>query len=160
MGYDIYIQGRDGKSLLGPENYIRFTYFQMPGVLDAMDNFGMTVEVAEPTYPKLADFQLSREDFGIERESHPEVKERIDAFRDAYQAVKDAADEEPTAIPRYKLAFNAGFLVTVPELAAALRSYEAHPSVDIAEMPLGDPTWRTWTAFLRRAKTYGGLRTH
>ncbi|MGW6393292.1 hypothetical protein ACWFR1_22925 [Streptomyces sp. NPDC055103] len=160
MGYDIYIQGRDGKPLPGSENYQRFSFFDMPSVLDAMFSFGMTTEVALPTFPPLADFGLTREDFRNRTESDPKVKERIAAYDAAYRATLDIAEPEPAGIPECKLKYNDGFLVTVAEIAAALNRYDAHPGVDNAESPVGDPSWRNWTALLRRARTYGGLRTH
>lgn len=159
MGYDIYILDREGKELSGPENYYRIGYFQMPSVLDAMGNFGMITQVACPT-PRAADFQLTPEDFLNSGENDAKVAGRLAAYRAACKAALDVADPEPAGIPAYKLRYNDGFSITVAEITAALDRYHAHPGVDVAELPLGDPSWREWTAFLRRAKTHGGLRTH
>jgi hypothetical protein len=157
VGYDIYIQTHDGKRAEGDGNYFRLGYFQMPRTLDAMRNFGMLEELALPSYPELSAYGLTREDF-IKPDAAAE--NRIAEFRSAYLAVKDASQAEPKGIPTYKLTYNDGFLVTIAEITAALTTYEAHPHVDIAEMPVGDPTWRNWIAFLRRARAHGGLRTH
>ncbi|MEV7279706.1 hypothetical protein [Streptomyces sp. NPDC093111] len=159
MGYDIYVQDQEGRFLIGDENYFRIADTRMPGVLDAMQNLGMVVETANPPYPQLDGFQLTEADFQTHLQRDPEVTQRIDAFRAAYQAVKDAAEPEPTAIPKYKLSLSDGFLVTVPELTAALKAYAAHPAIDISEMPWGQPDWGNWISFLRRAQVHGGLRT-
>lgn len=47
-----------------------------------------------------------------------------------------------------------------PDQATANRIAEYRAAYQAAEMPVGDPTWRYWTAFLRRATTHGGFRTH
>lgn len=78
----------------------------------------------------------------------------------AQHAAQDASHPEPTGIPEYKLSHSCALLITVAEITAALDRYDAHPGVAMAEAPLGDPTWRDWIAFLRRAKAHGGLRTH
>ncbi|MGW6238351.1 hypothetical protein [Streptomyces sp. NPDC055094] len=160
MGFDMYIQTPDGKPAEGDGNYFRLAYTAMPRTLDAMTNFGMVAELPVPSFPKLSAYGLTRADFlpGIKPDC--DVEKRVAEYRTAYWAVKDASVPEPTGIPGYKLMYNDGFLVTVAEINAALTSYEAHPNVDMAEMPVGDPTWRSWTAFLRRARTYGGFRTH
>lgn len=160
MGYDIYIQTSDSKPAEGDVNYFRFAYTAMPRTLDAMNNFGMLVELPIPSYPELSAYGLRREDFQPGIKPDLSTANRIAEFRTAYQAVKDAAEPEPTGIPRYKLAYNDGFLVTVAEITAALTTYEAHPGVAITEIPVGDPTWRFWIDFLRRAQAHGGLRTH
>ncbi|XUM00299.1 hypothetical protein ACQ86F_25650 [Streptomyces venezuelae ATCC 10712] len=159
MGYDIYVLDREAKLISGPENYFRIGYFQMPSFLDAMGNFGMITQAPLPT-PKAADFQLTPEDFLHTAENAPEVADRRAAYRAAFEAALEMADPEPTGIPAYKLKYNDGFRITVAEITAALDRYDAHPGVEAAELPLGDPSWREWTAFLRRAKTYGGLRVH
>ncbi|GAO08668.1 hypothetical protein TPA0598_04_03040 [Streptomyces lydicamycinicus] len=160
MGYDIYIQTPDGKPAEGDENYFRFAITAMPRTLDAMSNFGMLVDLPIPSYPTLAAYGLKREDFQPGAKPDQATATRIAEYRAAYQAVTDAAEPDPTGIPAYKLAWSDGFLVTVAEISAALATYEAHPQVEIAEMPVGDPTWRRWIAFLRRARAHGGLRTH
>ncbi|MFH9246716.1 hypothetical protein ACH4LK_14950 [Streptomyces lydicus] len=158
MGYDIYIQTPDGKPAEGDENYFRIAWTAMPRTLGAMSNFGMLAELPVPSYPTLSAYGLERGDFQPGTQPDQATANRIAEYRAAYQAVKDAAESEPTGIPAYKLMYNDGFLVTVAELSAAVTTYEAHPHVDIAEMR--DPTWRYWMAFLRRAKTHGGFRTH
>ncbi|MFE9770626.1 hypothetical protein ACFYOV_02870 [Streptomyces sp. NPDC005931] len=160
MGYDIYIQTADGRPAEGDENYFRFAWTAMPRTLDAMNNFGMLVELPVPAYPELSAYGLTREDFQPGTQRDQATATRIAEYRAAYLAVKDASESEPKGIPAYKLRYNDGFLVTVAEITAALTTYEAHPHVDIAEMPVGDPTWRLWVNFLRRAKEHGGLRTH
>ncbi|MEU2558415.1 hypothetical protein ABZ626_03570 [Streptomyces longispororuber] len=161
MGYDIYIQTADGKQpLQGDEKYFHFAYTAMPRTLDAMHNFGMLIELPVPDQPKLSDFGLTGKDLQPGTDPSPEVQARIDAFRAAYFAVKDVAQPEPKGIPAYKLRYNDGFLTTVGEITAALATYEAHPHVAMAEMPVGDLTWPRWVAFLRRARAHGGFRTH
>ncbi|MFL4950625.1 hypothetical protein ACJ6WE_25525 [Streptomyces sp. MMS24-I31] len=160
MGYDIYIQTADGTLAEGDENYFRFAWTAMPRTLDAMANFGMLTELPVPSVPTLSAYGLAIEDFQPGAQPDQATANRIAEFRAAYQAALDAAEPKPTGIPSYKLQVNGGFLVTVAEISAALTTYEAHPHVDIAEMPMGDPTWRAWTAFLRRARTHGGLRTY
>ncbi|MFM9493656.1 hypothetical protein ACKI1Q_08460 [Streptomyces galilaeus] len=160
MGYDIYIQTPDGKPAEGDGHYFRIAYTAMPRILDAMNNFGMLVELPVPSYPGLSTYGLTREDFQPGIKPDLSTASRIAEFRTAYQAVKDASETEATGIPRYKLAYNDGFLVTVAEITAALATYGAHPGVAIAEMPVGDPTWGNWITFLRRAQVHGGLRTH
>ncbi|MFE4305624.1 hypothetical protein [Streptomyces sp. NPDC056891] len=159
MGYDIYVQSPDGKRLFGPENYCRLTSLDMSKVLDAMEHFGMIYEAPAPAFPALADFQLTG-NLANGAESDPETQERAAAYIAAYRAVENAADPEPAGIPEYKLEYSGAFLITVAEITAALACYDAHPGVEMAEAPMGAPTWRNWIAFLRRAKTYGGLRTH
>ncbi|WP_172387154.1 hypothetical protein [Streptomyces sp. MNP-20] len=160
MGYDIYIQTPDGKDADGDENYFRFAWTAMPRTLDAMNNFGMLVDLPTPTFPKLSEYELKREDFLPGTEADTAITDRIAAYRTAYLAAKDTSEPDPKGIPAYKLEYNDGFLVTVAEITAALASYEAQANVDIAEMPVGDLTWPSWMAFLRRAKTLGGLRTY
>ncbi|WJV48928.1 hypothetical protein [Streptomyces flavofungini] len=160
MGYAIYIQTPDGKDAEGDENYFCFASTAMPRTLDAMTNFGMLVDLPIPTFPKLSEYQLKRADFLPRTEPDKDIAGRVAAYRAAYLAVKDASEPEPTGIPAYKLEHNDGYLVTVAEITAALTNYEANANVDIAEMPVGDLTWPTWTAFLRRAKSLGGLRTY
>ncbi|MFE2034256.1 hypothetical protein ACFXBB_13570 [Streptomyces scopuliridis] len=159
MGFDIYIQTPDGKHAEGDENYFRFALTALPRALDAMANFGMLTELPIPSAPALSTHGLTIEDFEPGAEPGQETVNRISEYRTAYQAVMDGAESEPTGIPAYKLMVNVGFLVTVAEISAALAAYETHPHVAIAEMPAGDPTWRYWTAFLRRAQTFGGFRT-
>ncbi|MER6204639.1 hypothetical protein [Streptomyces sp. NPDC001642] len=160
MGYDIYIQTSDGKPAEGDQNYFRFAHTAMPRALDAMNNFGMLVELPIPSYPQLTEYGLE----GVTHRPGTKLDEstanRIAEYRAAYQAVKDASETAPTGIPGYKLRWNEGFLVTVAEITVALTAYDAHPSVAIAEMPVGDPVWGHWIAFLRRAQAHGGLRTH
>ncbi|MDQ0602022.1 hypothetical protein QF037_006367 [Streptomyces canus] len=160
MGYDIYIQTSDGKYAEGDENYFQFAYTAMPRTLDAMNNLGMLVELPIPSYPELSAYGLTRQDLQPDTEPDLNTVNRIAEFRTAYQAAKDASEPKPAGIPRYKLSYNDGFLVTVAEITVALAAYDAHPGVAIAEMPVGDPTWGRWIAFLRRAQAHGGLRTH
>ncbi|MFD5430319.1 hypothetical protein [Streptomyces sp. NPDC127084] len=160
MGYDIFIQTPDGKPAEGDENYFRIAWTAMPRTLDAMANFGMLADAPVPSWPDLSAYGLTSADFQPGTERDQSTVDRIAEFKAAYEAVRDAAESEPAGIPAYKLVGNDGFLVTVAEISAALATYEAHPSVHVAEMPVGDPTWRHWTAFLRRAQTCGGLRTY
>lgn len=160
MGYDVYIQTPDGKPAEGDENYFRFAFTAMPRTLDAMNNFGMLVELPVPSYPQLSAYGLTRADFQPGIAPDLNTVNRIAEFRAAYQAAKNASDPKPTGIPRYKLYSTEGFLVTVAEITAALTTYDAHPGVAVAEMPVGDPIWRFWMNFLRRAQAHGGLRTH
>ncbi|WP_329216990.1 hypothetical protein OG352_13550 [Streptomyces sp. NBC_01485] len=160
MGYDIYIQNSDGKPAEGDQNYFRFAYTAMPRTLDTMNNFGMLVEPPIPSYPQLTAYGLAGVDHRPGIKHDESTANRIAEFRTAYQAVKDASETVPTGIPRYKLDYNDGFLVTVAEITAALTAYDAHPGVAIAEMPVGDPMWGYWIAFLRRAQAHGGLRTY
>jgi hypothetical protein len=160
VGFDIYIQTPDGEPAEGDRNYFRFAYTAMPRTLDAMKNFGMLVELPIPSYPQLTEYGLEGVDHRPGTKLDESTANRIAEFRTAYQAVKDASEPEPTGIPRYKLAFNDGFLVTVAEITAALTTYDAYPGVAIAETHVGDPVWGYWIAFLRRAQAHGGLRTH
>lgn len=160
MGYDIYIQTPDGKPAAGDDNYFRIAWTAMPRTLDAMNNFGMLAELPVPSFPSLSAYGLTDLDFQPDAQLDHSTANRIAEYRAAYQAVRDTSDPQPSGIPGYKLTYNVGFLVTVAEITAALAAYEAHPHVDIAEMPVGDPTWRRWAAFLRRAKEHGGLRTY
>ncbi|MEV0444972.1 hypothetical protein AB0I84_31455 [Streptomyces spectabilis] len=160
MGYDIYIQTPDGKDAEGDGTYFGFAWTAMPRTLDTMNNFGMLVDLPFPTFPKLSEYGLKREDFLPGAASDTATTDRVAAYRTAYLAAKDASEPEPKGIPAYKLQFNDGFLVTVAEITAALASYEAQTIVEIAEMPVGDQTWPSWMDFLRRAKALGGLRTY
>ncbi|MFI5800944.1 hypothetical protein [Streptomyces sp. NPDC051677] len=160
MGNDIYIQTSDGKRAEGGGNYFRFAFTALPRTLDAMKNFGMLVELPVPSYPELSAYGLAGVDLRPGTKYDGSTTNRVAEFRTAYQAVKDASETVPTGIPRYKIDSNDGFLVTVAEITAALTTYDAHPSVAIAEMPVGDPTWGIWIAFLRHAQAHGGLRTH
>ncbi|WP_128803092.1 MULTISPECIES: hypothetical protein [unclassified Streptomyces] len=160
MGYQMYIQTPDGQSIDGEENRFLFAWTALPRTLDVMANFGMLTELPVPSAPTLSAYGLAIQDFQPGIQPDQATANRIAEYRAAYQAVMNAAEAEPTGIPVYKLVNNDGFLVTVAEIGAALATYEAHPSFDIAEMPVGDPTWRYWTAFLRRAQTHGGFRTH
>ncbi|MFI9149452.1 hypothetical protein [Streptomyces sp. NPDC053367] len=158
MGFDIYLQANGERLAEGEPTYLGLTTSQMARITDAMKNFGMLVELSPPVYPTLATYGLSRADFHPDVRHDPATTNRIAEYRAAYQAVKEAADPHPRGIPSYKVAFSAGYLITPAEITAALTTYEAHPHVDIAEMPVGDPTWRNWVAFLRRAQAHGGLR--
>ncbi|MFJ3229946.1 hypothetical protein [Streptomyces sp. NPDC086787] len=160
MGYDIYIQATDGKLAEGDENYFRFAWTAMPRTLDAMANFGMLTELPVPSVPPLSAYGLATDDFQPGTPPDQATANRIAEFRAAYQAALDYGESKPTGIPSYKLQVNGGFLVTVAEISAALAAYAAHPHADVAEMPMGDPTWRSWTTFLRRAQKRGGLRTY
>ncbi|WP_329318022.1 hypothetical protein [Streptomyces sp. NBC_01262] len=160
MGNDVYIQTPDGKPAEGAGNYFRFAYTALPRTLDAMNNFGMLVELPIPSYPQLSAYGLAGVDLRPGVKHDASTANLIAEFRTAYHAVKDASEAVPTGIPRYKLDSNDGFLVTVAEITAALTTYGAHPGVAIAEMPVGDPTWGNWIAFLRRAQAHSGLRTH
>ncbi|MCX5328105.1 hypothetical protein [Streptomyces sp. NBC_00140] len=160
MGNDVYIQTSGGKRAEGDGNYFRFAFTALPRTLDAMKNFGMLVELPVPPYPELSAYGLAGVDLRPGTKYDQSTANRVAEFRTAYQAVKDASETMPTGIPRYKIDSNDGFLVTVAEITAALATYDAHPGVAIAEMPVGDPTWRTWIAFLRHAQAQGGLRTH
>ncbi|MET7649909.1 hypothetical protein [Streptomyces sp. NPDC005486] len=160
MGYDMYIQNPDGELAAGDENSFRFAWTALPRTLDAMANFGMLTELPVPSIPPLTAYGLTVQDFGPGVQPDQATANRIAEYRAAYQAVMDAAEPDPTGIPTYKLQFNDGFLVSVAEISAALTTYEAHPNVAIAEMPVGDPTWRHWMAFLRRSQTHGGFRTY
>ncbi|MEU6475353.1 hypothetical protein ABZ858_00410 [Streptomyces sp. NPDC047017] len=160
MGYDIYIQTADGKLAEGGGNYFGIMWTAMPRTLDAMANFGMLAELPVPSVPLLSAYGLAAADFEPGTQPDQATANRIAEFRAAYQATLDAAESKPTGIPSYKLQLNDGFLVTVTEISAALTTYEAHPAVELAEIPLGDPTWRDWTAFLRRAQTHGGFRVY
>ncbi len=156
----MYIQTPDGKPAEGDENCFRFAWTALPRTLDTMADFGMLTELPVPSAPTLSAYGLAIQDFHPGTRPDQATANRIAEYRAAYQAVMDAAESEPAGIPAYKLVNNDGFLVTVAEISAALTTYESHPHVDIAEMPVGNPTWRHWTAFLRRAKTHGGFRTH
>ncbi|MCK7627255.1 hypothetical protein MUU72_29870 [Streptomyces sp. RS10V-4] len=160
MGYDFYIQTADGKPAAGDENYFRIPWTAMPRTLDAMANFRMLVELPVPSFPSLSAYGLTDRDFQPDAQRDQATSNRIAEYRAAYQAVKDASEPQPAGIPSYKLTYNGGFLVALAEITAALSTYEAHPHVDIAEVPVGNPTWRHWVAFLRRAKKHGGLRAH
>ncbi|MEU3215970.1 hypothetical protein [Streptomyces sp. NPDC006971] len=160
MGFQMYIQNLDGTLAEGDENCFAFAWTALPRTLDAMNNFGMLTELPVPCAPALSAYGLAVEDFQRGVQPDQATANRIAEYRAAYQAVLDGAETQPTGIPIYKLANNDGFLVTVAEISAALTAYEAHPNVAIAEMPVGDPTWRHWTAFLRRAQTHGGFRTY
>ncbi|MFJ4684689.1 hypothetical protein [Streptomyces sp. NPDC088789] len=158
MGYDIYIQTPDGKPVAGDENYFRIGYFAMPRFLRTMNDCGMLTELPVPTGPTLSEHGLTVENFEPGTQPDQATADRIAAFRAAYQAVMDAAEPKPRGIPSYKLQFNDGFLTTVAEIRAAMAAYDDHPHEDLAASD--DPMWRSWTAFLRRAQTHGGLRTY
>ncbi|QYX80284.1 hypothetical protein [Streptomyces akebiae] len=160
MGNDVYIQTYDGKRAEGSGTYFRFAFTALPRTLDAMKNFGMLVELPVPPYPELSAYGLAGVDLRPGTKYDASTTNRVAEFRTAYQAVKDASETVPTGIPRYKIDSNDGFLVTVAEITAALTTYDAHPGVAIAEMPVGDPTWPSWIAFLRHAQAHGGLRTY
>ncbi|MCK8431877.1 hypothetical protein G3I77_02210 [Streptomyces sp. D2-8] len=160
MGHDIYIQTSDGKRAEASGNCFRFAFTALPRTLDAMKNFGMLVELPVPSYPELSAYGLAGVDLRPGTKYDESTANRVAAFRTAYQAVKNASETVPTGIPRYKIDSNDGFLVTVAEISVALATYDAHPGVAIAEMPVGDPTWGIWISFLRHAQAHGGLRTH
>ncbi|MFE7129317.1 hypothetical protein ACFVIM_00460 [Streptomyces sp. NPDC057638] len=161
MGYDIFIQTTDGRRATEEcVNYFHVPYFDMPRHLDAMNNFGMLVDLAFPTPPGPSAYGLSPEHFQPGYRADLAVASRVAEFRSAYQSFLDAAEPQPTGIPRYKLTHHEGFLTTAAEITAALTAYEAHPHAAVAEIPIGDQTWPRWIAFLRRAKEHGGLRTH
>ncbi|MFD9792073.1 hypothetical protein ACFWXK_14105 [Streptomyces sp. NPDC059070] len=160
MGYDIYIQGPDGRPAPGDDHYFCINYFDMPRLLDVMDSFGMLVELPFPSWPELSAYGLEKTHLQQEAEADAATANRIAEYRAAHQAVADACEAQPVGIPRYKLAYNDGFLIPPAEITAALTAYEAHPHAAVAELPLGDPTWGHWMTFLRRAKDLGGLRTH
>ncbi|WSQ08946.1 hypothetical protein OG604_14870 [Streptomyces sp. NBC_01231] len=160
MGYDIYIQTPNGRRAEGEENHFRFEVASRLRALDTMRHFGMLADLPYPSLPLPSTYGLTDRDLepGVKHDLN--TTNRIAEYTSAYRAVMDAAEPKPTGIPTYKLAYNDGSLVTVTEITAALTAYEAHPGVAIAEVPMGDPTWRLWVAFLRRAKADGGLRTH
>ncbi|MEU4166160.1 hypothetical protein AB0F46_04640 [Streptomyces sp. NPDC026665] len=160
MGYDIYIQGGDGKLLAGDENSFRFGYFRMPEVVALMGHFGMVVERPLPSAPPLSAYGLTQQDFKSGAQPDPATANHIAEYRAACQAVRDAAESVPTGIPAYKLRYNDGFLTTGAEIRAALAAYDAHPQADLGEVLLDDPRWPRWTAFLRRAQTHGGFRIY
>ncbi|WEH18161.1 hypothetical protein [Streptomyces sp. VNUA24] len=160
MGNDVYIQTSDGRRAEGSGTYFRFAFTALPRTLDAMKNFGMLVELPAPPYPELSAYGLAGADLRPGTKRDTSTTNRVAEFRAAYQAVKDTSETVPTGIPRYKIDSNDGFLVTVAEITAALATYDAHPGVAIAEMPVGDPTWRIWIDFLRHAQAHGGFRTH
>lgn len=160
MVYDIYIQTLGGGVIEGDGKYFHFDWTTMRRTLDAMDNFGMLVDLPIPSLPQLRSYGLANEDFLPGVEVDTSTRNRIAEYSSAYQAFKDASQTEPKGIPRYKIEYNHGFLVTVAEITAALITYEAHPHVAIAEMPVGDLTWPRWVDFLRRARQHGGLRTY
>ncbi|MFI6434415.1 hypothetical protein [Streptomyces sp. NPDC050759] len=160
MGYDIYIQTADGRRADGEENYFRFELTARIRALDTMRNFGMLAELPYPAVPLLSAYGLTEGDLKTGVRHALDKANLVAEYRSAYRAVMDAAEPEPTGIPTYKLAYNDGALVTVAEITAALAAYEAHPNIDVSEMPLGDPIWPHWIAFLRRAKEHGGLRAH
>lgn len=156
----MYIQSLDGALAEGDENCFVFAWTALPRTLDAMNNFGMLAELPYPSLPAPSAYGLTVEDLRRETQPDQATANRIAEYRAAYHAVIDGAEAEPTGIPSFKLANNDGFLVSVAEISAALTAYEAHPHADIAEMPVGDPTWGRWTAFLRRAQTHSGFRTY
>ncbi|MFG2022287.1 hypothetical protein [Streptomyces sp. NPDC048825] len=160
VGYDIYIQTPNGRLAEGEENYFRFELVPRLRALDTMSHFGMLTDLPYPSIPLPSAYGLTEMDLepGVKHDLN--ITNRIAEYTSVYRAVMDAAEPEPTGIPKYKLAYNDGSLVTVTEITAALSAYEAHPSVAIAEVPIGDPTWRHWIAFLRRAKDHGGLRAY
>ncbi|KAB1989821.1 hypothetical protein [Streptomyces triticiradicis] len=160
MGYDIYIQGGDGKLLAGDENSFRFGYFRMPQVVALMEHFGMVVERPLPSAPALSAYGLTEQDFKSGAQPAQATINRIAEYRAAHQAVMDTAESAPTGIPTYKLRYNDGFLTTAAEIRAALAAYDAHPQADLGEVLLDDSRWPRWTAFLRRAQMHCGFRIY
>ncbi|WP_406050982.1 hypothetical protein OG280_26370 [Streptomyces virginiae] len=160
MGFDIYIQDTDGTFKEGDDNYFRLSWTQGHSVFDTMSHFGMVVEREHPNYPLMPAYGLEGSDFAPDAQLTPEKAVAIDAYKAAYIAVRDEADDEPTAIRHYKLYYNDGCLVTPKELGAAIAAYESHPHWQMAELPVGDPLWPRWMTFLRRARDAGGLRVH
>jgi hypothetical protein len=160
VGYDIYIHTSNGRLAGGEENYFRFELGPRLRALDTMSHFGMLTDLPYPSMPLPSAYGLTETDLDPGVEHDLNTANRIAEYTSAYRAVMDAAEPKPKGIPKFKLAYNDGSLVTVSEITAALTAYEAHPSVAIAEVPMGDPTWPLWIAFLRRAKAHGGLRTY
>ncbi|WP_327413842.1 hypothetical protein OG429_13425 [Streptomyces sp. NBC_00190] len=160
MGYDFFIVGENRAIRgTGPNDSLYLSAFQGASVIDTMAHFGMTVEKDRPQWPTFEEYGVDPADFSDTADLTEERQKAKAAFVAAYQAVREAADDEPDAIPAYKLRFCDGFWVTPSEIAAALNRYEAHPNYDCAELPFGDQTWARWIAFLRVAQAAGGLRT-
>ncbi|MFF7613500.1 hypothetical protein [Streptomyces lavendulae] len=160
MGYDFYIVGEDRAIRgAGPRDNLSLSALQGASVIDTMAHFGMTVETDRPQWPTLDQYGLQLAHLSDTADLTEDQKKAKTAFVAAYQGVREAADDEPEAIPAYKLRFCDGYWVTPSEIAAALNRYEAHPNYDCAELPFGDQTWARWIAFLRAAKAAGGLRT-
>ncbi|MFE3577965.1 hypothetical protein [Streptomyces vinaceus] len=160
MGYDFYIVGENRAIRgTGPKDTLFLSALQGASVIDTMAHFGMTVEKDRPQFPSLEDYGLGLIHLSDTADLTEDQEKAKAAFVAAFHGVREAAADQPEAIPAYKVRLSMGYWVTPSEIAAALNRYEAHPNYDCAELPFGDQTWARWIAFLRVAKAAGGLRT-
>ncbi len=143
------------------DSYEEEYYSQSAGgmvvLLTMLREFGMLTDREEPHRPYLAEFDLKVEDFDGPMREGKVKPEKAEAFAAAQQAVQDRLDgydPATTGIPRYKVAYNEGFLIAPAEIAAALAAYDSHPAEQRREAEQSN-FWAEWIAFLRKGASAG-----
>lgn len=144
MGYDMYLRDRQ------PNDHRDDFYFHLNvwGMSDArrlMDAAGM---LCWPQYDSSQWNTLPPYD-----ESDPDG-EGGPGYRLARDTLLAAHNGECPGIPGHKLCSNDGWIVTPPEIRAALASLRTYP---VAAPP---EWWPDWIEYLRRAEVRGGFEVH
>ncbi|MFF8769042.1 hypothetical protein [Kitasatospora sp. NPDC015120] len=127
-----------------------FDHFTHATVLRAMDGFGM---IHDLDMLRLAETAFDRAIRGGRSVDDSATKAVVEALREAGAA-------EPAGIPRHKLATGDGWLITPPEITAALDAYQRAPYDDRAATSARIDDWDGWIGFLRLAGDFAGIRSH
>jgi hypothetical protein len=143
-------------------SYFRLNIWGMGTARDMMHRFGMLdVETNHPEWPDrkafgVTDEQWDEYDSDLIDEATPQA---LRNFHAAHEAVVGHAPKEPTGICVFKLGSNDGWLVTPPEIEAALKTYYALDDVVRMNNRLYEITWWSkWIAYLEYCQTRGGFR--
>ncbi|MDY0811423.1 hypothetical protein [Kitasatospora purpeofusca] len=125
-------------------------HFTHAAVLRAMDGFGM---IQDLDVLRLAETAVD----SAFRRGDPVDDSATKAL---VEALREAGTAEPTGIPRHKLATGEGWLITPPEITAALDTYQRAPHDDRAATSARIDDWDGWIGFLHLAGDLAGIRSH
>lgn len=125
-------------------------HFAHAAVLRAMDGFGMIQD--------LDVLRLAETAFDIAFRGERPVEGA--ANKALVEALREAGAAEPAGIPRHKIATGEGWLITPPEITAALDAYQRAPHDDRAATSARIDDWDGWIEFLHLAGDFAGIRSH
>lgn len=144
MGYDMYIRDRQPNAS-DDDCYFRLNVWGMGAARELMDDAGM---LCWPPHDSSEWDQLPPYDDGDpDGEGGPEYCAAADKLLAAHNG-------ECPGIPGHKFCSNDGWIVTPPEIRAALAAERKNPPADPPEW------WSEWIDYLRRAEQRGGFEVH
>lgn len=160
MSYVLHLEAHPADAQPTGDCHFLFSNYEMALAVHVMGDFGMITDPLAPDWPDLADYDLSITDFTGAGRVAPGKEHLLAQVQAALENARAGGESEPAGVPGYKLSSNERWLVTPPEITAALAAYYQEPAEKRQRADQGIDRWRLWIEFLHRAGDLAGFRVH